>query len=91
MTGTYQSNYRNRLSEGREVWIGDEAEGYYYTLADGDTLQDALDNFAESYDFALDGEDSETVRVRLQAEEYLHGKIVATASRTISPLRDRMA
>jgi len=83
--GTYQHNYKSELAgTGREIRIADEVMGYYYDLAEGDTLIEALEDFADSYDYADSGERS--IVVHLTAEEYQDGEIVMRASAKMTPL-----
>lgn len=84
ITGTYQGNYKQTLSgTGREVRISDGVIGYCYDLADGDSLQDALDSFSESYDFARDHGDHSQIEVEVEAELYVDGEVEDRATSTL--------
>ena len=87
MTATYQTEYRDEMrGTGREIRIADGVMSYWYDLAEGDTLQDAIDSFAESYDYNLDpGQDPAKVRVNITAEEYRDGEEVDILQAVIGP------
>jgi hypothetical protein len=83
MNGIYQYNSKDSLAcEGREISICANGIEYFYSLADGDTLSDAVESFAAAYSSADEG------AVNVLATEYLNGFALTERECVIAPTGD---
>ena len=80
MTKGYSIDNRSGLDltgKGREVAISDGIMTYTYDLHDGETIEDAIAEFCDTYDFDPDGP---PLTIWVSAQEYLDGQETANSA-----------